>query len=94
MSFTFEWDEDKATENLTKHSVSFSEASTVFGDPLSRTIPDPLHSDDEERFVVLGQSGLQHVLVVVHTYRGLVIRIISARMATPRERKDYEQEKE
>jgi uncharacterized DUF497 family protein len=51
MSFTFEWDDKKAVENLTKHGVSFSEASTVFGDPLSRTIPDPLHSEDEERFV-------------------------------------------
>ena len=90
MSFTFEWDEMKATENLTKHGVSFSEASTVFADPLSRTIPDPLHSEDEERFVVLGQSGLHHTLVVVHTYRGEVIRIISARTATVRERKDYE----
>ena len=57
MSFTFEWDEEKAAENLTKHEVSFSEASTVFADPLSRTIPDPLHSGEEDRFVVLGQSG-------------------------------------
>jgi len=61
MSFTFEWDEEKATENLTKHGVSFSEASTVFADPLSRTILDPLHSEAEARFVVLGQSGLQHI---------------------------------
>ena len=94
MSFTFEWDEEKATENLTKHGVSFSEASTVFADPLSRTIPDPLHSEEEDRFVVLGQSGLQHTLVVVHTYRGEVIRIISARIATSRERRDYERGKE
>ena len=63
MSFTFEWDEEKAAENLTKHGVSFCEASTVFSDPLSRTIPDPLHSEEEDRFVVLGQSGLQHTLV-------------------------------
>ena len=94
MSFTFEWDEEKAAKNLTKHGVSFSEASTVFADPLSRTIPDPLHSEDEDRFVVLGQSGLQHTLVVVHTYRGQIIRIISARTATSRERRDYEREKE
>lgn len=94
MSFTFEWDDEKATENLTKHGVSFSEASTVFADPLSRTIADPLHSEDEERFVVLGQSGLHNTLVVVHTYRDDVIRIISARMATSRERRDYEQEEE
>jgi uncharacterized DUF497 family protein len=58
MSFTFEWDEKKAAENLTKHGVSFSEASTVFADPLSRTILDPLHSGEEERLVILGQSGL------------------------------------
>ena len=77
-----------------KHGVSFSEASTVFADPLSRTIPDPLHSEEEDRFVVLGQSGLQHTLVVVHTYRGEVIRIISARIATSRERRDYERGKE
>jgi len=94
MSFTFEWDEEKAAENLTKHGVSFSEASTVFADPLSRTIPDPLHSEAEDRFVVLGQSGLQHTLVVVHTYRGEVIRIINARTATSRERRDYERGKE
>ena len=94
MSFTFEWDDKKAAENLTKHGVSFSEASTVFADPLSRTILDPLHCEDEERLVILGQSGLQHTLVVVHTYRGAVIRIISARPATSRERRDYERGKE
>jgi len=93
MSFTFEWDDKKASENLTKHGVSFSEASTVFADPLSRTILDPLHSEEEERLVILGQSGLQHTLVVVHTYRGEVIRIISARPATSRERRDYERGK-
>jgi len=58
-SFTFEWDEEKLL-NLTKHGVSFSEASTVFADLLSRTIPDPLHSEEEDRFVFLGQSGWQH----------------------------------
>ena len=94
MSFTFEWDDEKASENLTKHGVSFSEASTVFADPLSRTIIDPLHSEAEERFIVVGESGLQHTLVVVHTYRGDVIRIISARRATSSERKDYERGKE
>ena len=92
MSFTFEWDDEKAEENLTKHGISFSEASTVFADPLSRTIPDPLHSDVEARYVILGQSMLQHTLVVVHTCRGISIRIISARTATARERKDYERE--
>jgi len=77
MSFTFEWDDKKAAENLTKHGVSFSEASTVFADPLSRTILDPLHSEEEERLVILGQSGLHHTLVVVHTYRGEVIRSLA-----------------
>ena len=90
MSLSFEWDEEKASVNLTKHGVSFSEASTVFADPLSRTIPDPLHSDDEERFIVVGESSAGHTLVVVHTHRGEDIRLISARKATPRERKDYE----
>jgi uncharacterized DUF497 family protein len=94
MSFTFEWDDGKASENLTKHGVSFSEASTVFADPLSRTIVDPLHSEAEERFIIVGESGLQHTLVVVHTYRENVIRIISARRATSSERKDYERGKE
>jgi uncharacterized protein len=94
MALTFEWDDAKASENLKKHGVSFSEASTVFADPLSRTIIDPLHSDQEGRFVTLGQSSLQHTLVVVHTYRGEVTRIISARSATPRERRDYERGKE
>ena len=94
MSLTFEWDERKASDNLKKHSVSFSGASTVFADPLSRTIDDPLHSVEEERFVVLGESSLQHLLVVVHSYVGNTIRIISARSATARERKDYERGKE
>lgn len=90
MSFTFEWDEGKASDNLRKHGVSLAEASTVFADPLSRTIPDPLHSDEEDRFVVLGESVSGYTLVVVHTHRGEKIRIISARKAAPRERKDYE----
>jgi uncharacterized DUF497 family protein len=94
VSFTFEWDDEKAAENLKRHGVSFSEASTVFADPLSRTIFDPMHSEEETRFVIMGESGLRHTLIVVHTYRGAVIRIISARTATARERKDYERGKE
>ncbi len=90
MGMTFEWDEEKAAENLRKHGVSFAEASTVFADPLSRTIPDPLHSSEEARFVIVGESALMRTLVVVHTHRGESIRIISARRATSRERKDYE----
>jgi uncharacterized DUF497 family protein len=90
MSLSFEWDEGKASANLAKHGVSFSEASTVFADSLSRTIPDPLHSHDEERFIIVGESAAGRTLVVVHSHRGEDIRIISARKATPRERKDYE----
>lgn len=90
MSLTFEWDGEKAAENLAKHAVSFAEASTVFADPLSRTIPDHAHSEEEERFVILGESASRRTLVVVHIYRAGNIRIISARKATPRERKDYE----
>ncbi len=70
MSLTFEWDDGKASENMKKHGISFSEASTVFADLLSRTIPDSLHSAEEERFVVLGRSSLQQTLIVVHIYRG------------------------
>jgi len=90
MSLSFEWDEGKASGNLAKHGVSFSEASTVFADSLSRTIPDPLHSHDEGRFIIVGESSEGHTLVVAHTHRGEVIRIISARKAAPRERRDYE----
>jgi uncharacterized DUF497 family protein len=66
-------------------------ASTIFADPLSRTIPDPLHSEDEDRFVILGESNRRRLLVVSFTDRGDNIRIISARVATRRERKDYEE---
>ncbi len=75
MGLTFEWDENKAKQNLKKHSVSFEEAGTVFGDPLSRTIADPLHSQDEDRFVTLGESHGRRLLVVVFTERGEKIRI-------------------
>ncbi|MYA70589.1 BrnT family toxin [Candidatus Poribacteria bacterium] len=87
----FEWNDWKAKENLRRHGISFSEASTVFSDFLSSTIPDPLHSEAEERLVTLGCSEQQRLLVVVHTERGDVIRIISARKATTHERKNYEQ---
>jgi uncharacterized DUF497 family protein len=91
MGLKFEWDERKADQNRKKHGVSFEEASTVFGDPLSRTIPDPLHSEGEDRFVMLGESHGRRLLVVAFTERGPNIRIISARKATRRERKDYEE---
>ncbi len=91
MALTFEWDTNKARRNLVKHGVSFEESSTVFGDPRSLTIPDPVHSRLEERFVTIGTSYRAKLLVVVHTERGDNIRIISARMASRRERKFYEE---
>lgn len=87
----FEWDREKAAENERKHGVSFDEASTAFGDPLSLTISDPDHSDDEERFLLLGESYSGRLVVVVHTERLERIRIISARLATGRERRPYEE---
>jgi hypothetical protein len=92
MGLQFEWDERKAEQNLKKHGVSFDEASTVFGDSFSVTIDDPLHSVDERRFVILGHSVRQRLLVVVHAYRGKRVRLISSRAATRRERLMYEEE--
>ncbi len=94
MALLFEWDPRKARRNLTIHGVSFDEASTAFRDPLSKTINDPLHSEDEERFVLLGHSHRNRLLVVVHTERGDRIRLISARLASNRERVRYEESKE
>jgi uncharacterized protein len=88
----FEWDEEKARANLRKHKVEFDEAATVFADFLSRTFPDPDHSLDEERYITIGTSDRGRVLVVSHTDRENRNRIISARKATPRERKIYEEE--
>ena len=87
----YEWDRAKAAENFAKHGVSFEEAATVFRDPLSQTGRDPDHSLDEERFVVFGVSTRGRLLVVAHAERGDTIRIISARPATPGERKIYEE---
>jgi uncharacterized protein len=91
MDDLFEWNLEKADANLRKHGVSFEEAESVFSDPLSLTIPDPLHSDEENRFIITGNSNKQQLLVVVHTDRDDKIRIISARLATPGERRKYEQ---
>jgi uncharacterized protein len=91
MALAFEWDTNKANGNLAKHGVSFEESSTVFGDPRSLTIPDPVHSQTEERFVTIGSSHRGKLLVVVHTERGDNIRIISARPASRRERRNYEE---
>jgi len=90
MPLTFEWDPLKARSNVAKHRVGFEEASTVFGDPLSLTIPDPEHSETEKRYVTMGIAFTGKLLVVVHTDRGNNIRIISARRASRRERKSYE----
>jgi len=92
MDFEFEWDEKKARSNLRKHGVSFSEAGTVFGDPLARMMHDPEHSKAEDRFVMLGESNLRRLLVVVFMDRDDRVRIISAREATRRERRKYEEE--
>lgn len=91
MAFIFQWDKRKARQNLRHHQVLFEEASTVFGDTLSRTIDDPLHSEDEDRFDILGQSARGRLLVVVHTIRGDEVRITSARVATRTESKNYEE---
>ncbi|MGH8682219.1 MAG: BrnT family toxin [Burkholderiales bacterium] len=88
----FEWDAAKAAENLLAHGVSFEEASTVFFDPLSATGADPDHSVGEARFITFGISSSGRLLVVAHTNRGEVIRIISARVATRGEREIYEEE--
>ncbi len=87
----FEWDPRKAALNLAKHKISFDEAVTAFGDPLGQIVDDPRHSADEERFVLLGRSGRRRLLVVMFTERGEAIRLISARRATPRERRGHEE---
>ena len=92
MPLQFEWDSRKAKSNVAKHGISFDEASTVFQDVLSITISDPLHSVEEERSVVIGHSCRHRLLVVVHTDRDDRIRIISARQATRKERRYYEEE--
>lgn len=88
----FEWDPAKARHNLAKHGVDLSEAATVFGDPLSQTIPDPDHSVEEQRFVTMGMSFRQRLVVVAHTDTEERVRIISARRATRAERSQYEEE--
>ena len=88
----FEWDPQKAKGNLRKHRMSFDEAVTVFYDPLSATLDDPDHSVGEKRFLTVGYSARGRLLVVSHTERGNAVRIISARLATPRERKRHETE--
>jgi uncharacterized DUF497 family protein len=88
----FEWDDKKAISNLKKHGISFEEASTVFGDWLAITIEDPLHSESEDRFIIIGKSELLNTLVVVHVERSEAVRIISARPASKNEQKFYEEQ--
>jgi uncharacterized DUF497 family protein len=86
----FEWDPEKEKANLAKHDVSFVEAMTIFGDPLELTIADPYHSEEEFRFLSVGLPSGGRLLVVAYTERGERIRIISAREATAKERREYE----
>lgn len=99
MKTLFEWDENKARANLEKHKVSFDEARTIFVDPFLLTFVDELHSDEEERFISIGRSESNRVLLAVHTEREekdetIIIRIISCRKATSIERRRYEKEDE
>ena len=87
----FEWDPQKAVSNLLSHGVSFEEAASVFGDPLAATVADPDHSTDEHRFITMGVTLAQRLVVVVHTDRADQTRIISARAATRGEKKKYEE---
>ncbi len=87
----YEWDNAKARSNLMKHGVSFEEARTVFDDPLYIDFFDPDHSDDEERYIVVGKSRQDRLIVVSYTERKSGIRVISAREATRREKDAYEE---
>lgn len=88
----FEWDPRKATHNLSKHGVSFEEAQTVFDDDRFLVFSDPDHSLEEERLLIIGRSRRGRLLFVAYTERAESVRLISAREATRRERRDYEQE--
>ena len=87
----FAWDEQKAAANLARHGVSFEEAATVFGDPLSDAFDDPDHSAEERGFLIIGASDRGRMLIVSHADDGEVVRIISAREPTSGERKSYEE---
>jgi uncharacterized DUF497 family protein len=89
VAYSFEWDPTKAASNLKDHGVSFDDA-TVFGDILAMNMPDPDHSEGEERFLVLGMSGASRLVVVSYAERLSRTRIISARLATGHERRKYE----
>jgi uncharacterized protein len=88
----FDWDEDKASGNLVKHGISFDEATSVFDDPLFLTFADPMHSIEEQRFLIMGETTTGNLLVVSYTDRTNITRIISARPVTRKERRAYESE--
>ncbi len=85
------WDPKKAIGNVQKHNVSFEEAKTVFDDPLYVDLYDPDHSEEESRYLIIGQSREGRLLIVSYTERGQAIRIITAREVTPSEREAYEE---
>jgi uncharacterized protein len=87
----FDWDENKAASNLSKHGVSFEEAKTVFDDPLYVDFYDPAHSEEEDRYLIVGESSQRRLLIASYTERGNLIRLISAREVTRTERKVYEE---
>jgi len=91
MSLKFEWDRKKEAFNISKHGVSFREGLTVFADPLARIFEDEDHSIEEQREIMIGHSAKERLLVVCFTAQGESVRIFSARKATRRERKDYEE---
>lgn len=92
MALRFSWDAGKAAANLRKHGIEFVESTTAFDDPLSITVPDPDHSIGEERYLLVGATARGRLVVVAHLDEGEEIRIISARDATPQERKAYEED--
>ncbi len=91
MDMEFEWDAEKELSNQSKHGISFHEGATVFGDPLAWTFPDPDHSVGEHRLLTIGLSSTGKTIVVSHTDRANKTRIISAREATRKERRNYEE---
>ena len=88
---TFEWDQQKAQSNLVKHGISFKEAQTVFDDPLYVDFYDPDHSQNENRYIIIGASSMGHILLVSYIERGNITRIISARKVTKQEFKTYQE---
>jgi uncharacterized DUF497 family protein len=91
MNLIFEWDEGKAKDNVRKHQIGFPEAKSIFNDPFLLTFLDKSHSDDEQRFINIGLSVQGRLLIVIHTEREDIVRIISSRKATNVERRYYEE---